>query len=131
MMDLVSQALERNPAIVMKSFGWKYGHSEFDMSRESKPTPGAVAGPGAGARKQSGLIEGEVRPFRGDYRAAIDAINRFAETLSNQPNVAEVKVLKLPLNINPSLALSGNTTESQEQTGKAEFTLIVLLKPAA
>ena len=69
-----------------------------------------------------------MRPFRGDYRAAIDAINRFADTLSQQPEVAEVRVVKMPLNINPSLTLSGNTTESLEQTGKAEFKLLLVLK---
>jgi hypothetical protein len=74
------------------------------------------------------LVEGDVRPFRGDYRAAIDAINRFADTLSQQPEVAEVRVVKMPLNINPSLTLSGNTTESLEQTGKAEFKLLLVLK---
>jgi hypothetical protein len=79
-------------------------------------------------RKQSGLVEGEVRPFRGDYRAAIEAINRFAETLSQQPEVAEVKVVKLPLNINTDLTMSGNTTENPAQTGKADFKLVLVLK---
>ena len=69
-----------------------------------------------------------MRPFRGDYRAAIDAINRFADTLSQQPEVAEVRVVKMPLNINPSLTLSGNTTENLEQTGKAEFKLLLVMK---
>ena len=31
MMDIVSQALERNPAIVLKSFGWKYGRTDIDL----------------------------------------------------------------------------------------------------
>lgn len=131
MMSLVSQALERHPAIVLKTLGWKYDRTEFDPDpggRASKPAPDTSAPPTAAGRKQSGLVEGDVRPFRGDYRAAIDAINRFAETLSQQPEVAEVRVVKLPLNINPSLTLSGNTTESLEQTGKAEFKLLLVLK---
>ena len=40
------------------------------------------------------------------------------KALSQQPKVAEVKVAKLPLNINPTLTLSGNTTESREQVGQ-------------
>ena len=76
-------------------------------------------------------LEGEVRPFRGDYRVAIDSINRFAESLAQQPNVGDVKVTKLPLNISPGLTLSGNTTDSREQAGKAEFTIIVQMKPSA
>jgi len=128
---LVSQALDRHPAIVLKTLGWKYDRTDIDAepgARTTKPTPESAAPPIAVGRKQSGLVEGDVRPFRGDYRAAIDAINRFADTLSQQPEVAEVRVVKMPLNINPSLTLSGNTTESLEQTGKAEFKLLLVLK---
>lgn len=131
MMRLVSQALDRHPAIVLKTLGWKYDRTDIDAEpggRTTKPTPEASAPPIAVGRKQSGLVEGDVRPFRGDYRAAIDAINRFADTLSQQPEVAEVRVVKMPLNINPSLTLSGNTTESLEQTGRAEFKLLLVLK---
>ena len=69
-----------------------------------------------------------MRPFRGDYRAAIETINHFAETLSQRQEVAEVRIIKMPLNINPSLTLAGNTTDSREQAGKAEFKLLLVLK---
>ena len=133
MMEMVSQALERNPAIVVKNFGWKYGLAEIDAGGDRKSTPEIPppAAHGAASRKQSGLIEGEVRPFNGDYRAAIEAINRFTATLSQQPQVAEIKVVKLPLNISPGLTLSGNTAESHAQTEVAEFKLILMFKPAA
>jgi hypothetical protein len=138
MMDLVSRALESNPAIVMKSFDWKYDSSEFAAARDANSgqssAPAFVPPPvaqTAGKRKESALIEAEVRPFRGDYRAAIDSINQFAASLAQQPNIGEVKVAKLPLNISPGLTLSGNTTDSREQAGKAEFTIIVHMKPSA
>jgi hypothetical protein len=138
MMDLVSQALDANPAIVMKSLDWKYDSADFAAAREANTTqsgtpvfaPPPVAQV-AGKRKEAALIEGEVRPFRGDYRVAIDSIHRFAESLAQQPNVGEVKVTKLPLNISPGLTLSGNTTDSREQAGKAEFQIIVQMKPTA
>lgn len=138
MMDVVSQALESNPAIVMKTFDWKYDNADFAAAREASTTPTSApvfapppVAQNAGKRKEAALIEGEVRPFRGDYRAAIDSINRFADSLAQQPNVAEVKVAKLPLNISPGLTLSGSTTDSREQAGKAEFTIIVQMKPSA
>ena len=93
----------------------------------STPLPGA---PRSGKRKESAFVEGEVRPFRGDFRAAIDAINKFADTLSKQPNVAEVRIAKLPLNINPGLTLSGNTTDSRDQAGTAGFTIVLVMKPS-
>ncbi len=138
MMDLLSRALEHHPAIFLKTFGWKYDRTEFEAGREGIPSPSAAPSsapppnlPASGKRKESVRIEGEVRPFRGDFRDAIESINRFAEALSRQPNVAEVKVVKLPLNISPGLTLSGNTTDSREQAGKADFTLILVLKPIA
>ena len=132
MMDVVSEALGANPAILMKNFGWKYGDTDIDAGGDKKSAP--EASPPVvrtSGRRQSGLIEGEVRPFNGDYRAAIEAINRFAATLSQQPLVAEIKVVKLPLNISPGLTLSGNTAESHAQTENAEFKLILVMKPAA
>jgi hypothetical protein len=129
MLDIVSQALERNPAIVLKTLGWKYGPGEIDADA-GKSVAGAndAVAPGGGARRQSGMVDGEVRPFRGDYRAAIDAINRFAASLSQLPQVNEVRVVKLPLNISPELSLSGNTTDNRDQAGKAEFRLLLTLK---
>ena len=138
MMGVVGQALESNPAIVLKTFDWRYDTTEFAAAREAAaaPTTAPVFAPPpvtqAGAkRKESALIEGEVRPFRGDYRAAIDSINKFADALSQQPNVGEVKVAKLPLNISPGLTLSGSTTDTRDQAGKAEFVIVVQMKPPA
>ena len=131
MMNIVSQALERSPAIVLKSFGWKYGRTDIDLDPDksaritSNPAAPSITG---GVRRQSGLVEGEVRPFLGDYRAAIEAINQFAATLSQQPEVAEARVIKQPLNISPNLTLTGSMTDSREQAGKAEFKLLLVMK---
>ena len=139
MMTIVSKAIEASPTIVLKAFEWKYGATEVDA-------PGPMARPGAAPeaspavvpavgsaplRKESALIEGEVRPFRGDYRSAIVTINSLASQLSGDPGVADVRVVKLPLNVNPSLSLSGNTLDNAEQTATAtaEFKLLVVLKP--
>ncbi len=134
MLVLVSHALDSHPAIVLKTVGWKYGTTDIDIDpvrgAKSLGEAAPAATPGASTRRQSGLIEGEVRPFRGDFRSAIEEINRFAATLSKQPAVAEVRIVKLPLNINPGLALSGNTTDSRDQAGKAEFKLLLVLKQA-
>ena len=124
MMHVVGQALETNPSIILKVFGWKYGRGEIESGGgTAKPATGGgesgAPATAAGSRRQSGLINGEVRPFRGDFR----------ESLTAQPEVAEVRVVKLPLNISPGLTLSGNTTDDhREQTGKAEFKLLLVLK---
>jgi hypothetical protein len=132
-MSLLGRALEASPTIVIREFGWKYGVTEIDAEGarplEGAPSARAPGGPGQ-QRKESTLIDGEVRPFRGDYRSAIVTINGFADRLAEDPDVSEVKVVKLPLNVNPALSLSGNTLDNPEQGGTAEFKLLLVLKPA-
>ena len=139
MMALVSRAIDASPGIVIKEFGWGYGAAEisaqgFGARSTAEPAAPPAAGTGSAlSRKESVFIEGEVRPFRGDYRSAINTINALASRMSGEPGVAEVRVLKLPLNVNPSLSLSGNTVDNPEQTATAtaEFRLLVVLKPDA
>ena len=130
MMTILGRALDQHPDIRLKSFGWKYGRTDIgqqDPGKSAKTKSGP--GPAGGARQQSGLVGGEVRPFRGDYRAANESITRFAAALSVQPEVAEVRVVKVPLNVSPSLTLSGNTANSSVLAGKADFELLLVLKP--
>jgi len=134
-MALVSRALETSPTIVIKEFGWKYGTANIEVegtgARELvAPAPVAATAAGsAPSRKESALIDGEIRPFRGDYRSAIVTINGLAARLVEEPDVVEVRVVKLPLNVNPALSLSGNTLETPEQVGTAEFKLLLVMKP--
>ena len=133
-MALVSRALESHPAVVLKTLGWRYGRADIqaDASRAgAAPVDAGRAGTPA-PRHESALIEGEIRPFRGDYRAAIDSINAFAQSLRQSPGVAEVRVAALPLNINPATPLAGNTTvETRDRPVSAEFKLIVVMRPPA
>ena len=132
-MALVGRALEANPTVVIREFGWKYGTANIEVEgggTRELAAPAPAAGPGS-QRKESALIDGEIRPFRGDYRAAIVTINGMAARMAGEPDVAEVQVVKLPLNVNPALSLSGNTADAAEQqTGTAEFKLLVVLKPS-
>ena len=136
-MAIVSRAIEANPTVVIKELGWKYGVTEIDaqgagarVAAEPAAESTAASGP-AMSRRESAMIEGEIRPFRGDYRSAIVTINSFVSRLAAEPGVAEVRVAKLPLNVNPTQSLSGNTVDNPEQTATAtaEFRLLVALKP--
>lgn len=131
LMVAISNALESTPGIVIRRLGWKYGSTEIE-GEGAGPRTTAAAGPqvrgAAPLRRQSGLIEGEVKPFRGDYRAAIATIHAFADRLANDPTVDEARVIKLPLNINPQLPLAGNTLDSGEYGGAADFKLLLVLK---
>jgi len=139
MMALVSRALEASPTIIVREFGWKYGSTEIAAEGGARAitagaptaTPGGAPGAPALFRRESALIDGEIRPFRGDYRSAIVTINGLVSRLSEEPDVAEVRIVKLPLNVNPSASLSGNTLDNPEQAGNAtaEFKLLIVLKP--
>jgi len=133
-MGIVSEALQPNSNVVLREFGWKYGLTEIEKGGENSATPLPTVQPGPGvpppSRRQSAYISGEIRPFRGDYRAAIGTINGLAERLRTNPAVSEVRTSKMPLNVSPKAALSGNTLDAtRAESGSAEFELIVVFKP--
>jgi hypothetical protein len=133
-MIVVSRVFEQYPNFQLKRFGWKYALRDYDTDtsggRVDATHPGApaAAAPPAG-RRQSAFIEAEIRPFMGDYRKALDAISSFAEALKADAAVAEVKIAALPLNVSPTTALSGSTTESVDRPTAAPFRLHIAFKP--
>ncbi len=133
-MQIVSRAIDASPEIFLQEINWTYGTERPDTGGASASAAAARAANPAGTPdtaglRQSGTISGEIRPFQGDFRAAIESINRVAQRLARDPSVADVKVLKLPLNVNPELALSGNTRDAADQSGAAEFKILLTLKP--
>ncbi|HSF48769.1 MAG TPA: hypothetical protein VLA73_10440 [Burkholderiales bacterium] len=113
----VSRALDASPSVSLSRLSWKSGNGE--------------QGSAQAVNVQTGLIEAEIRPFKGDYREALFAINKFQEKLKAEPAITSVKVLQLPLNINPDTALSGSTLESRESHSGASFKLEAVFREAA
>jgi hypothetical protein len=133
--QIVGQALAISPEIVLTEFNWQYNATEFEAGvtgsgapRSAAPPANTTGGPG---RKQSGLIAGQVRDFKGDFRLAINTIQALAERLRSDPAVDSVRIVQLPLNVSPALSLSGNTSDSPTQAGAAEFKLVLVLKQPA
>lgn len=128
--QIIGQALAPSPEIMLTELNWQYGAAELEsgaaagVPRPPQPAPAS----GAAARRQSGLIAGQVRNFKGDFRLAINTITALAERLRNDPAVDQVRVVQLPLNVNPTLSLSGNTSDNPAQAGAAEFKMILVLK---
>lgn len=135
---LLSRALTPDPDLVPTEITWQHSANEISgadrgtqapSGQPAQPTaPPPTPAPGTEKRKVSGLIAGELRNFRGDFRDAINRINRLAERLRADPAVEEVRVTQLPLNVNPGLALSGSTSETPAQGGSTEFRLIIVMK---
>lgn len=121
-MQLISQSLGEYPQIELNRLDWRYG------SATATPQPSAgVNSPSAW--QQQGEIEAEIRPFNGDYRAALQLIERFAASLRAMPSVANVTIVKLPLNLDPASTLSGSTQDSSDaKPGAAQFKLGITIR---
>lgn len=124
-MQTLSTSLSDYPQIQLNEMVWHYG------------VVGAVAAAGTGSTvqngkinwQQQGEIEAEIRPFSGDYRSALALIERFAATLRSQAVVADVRISKLPVDLDPSSALRGSTQDNVEtKPGAAQFKLNIVLK---
>jgi len=132
-LQVISRAVEPVPEIALLEVGWQNLAAEYESGTATPgpATPAAVPAQPSGVpgqRKQSGLISGQIREFKGDFRKAIETINALADRVRRDPAVESVRVTQLPLNVSPTLALSGNTAENPAQSGSAEFKLVIVLK---
>jgi len=136
-LQVIARALGSSPEIMLTELGWQYRPGEFEAGNttgaaSAAPRQNAApAGPAPALRRHSGLLAGQVRDFKGDFRDAILSINTLADRLRSDPAVENVRVVQLPLNISPGLALSGNTSDTPAQGGSADFRIIVTLKQAS
>lgn len=121
----VSARLEKHPTITLNSIAWR--HSRAADAATAFATTGSAPG-GDGTPKQFGLLSGEITPFRGDYRTAVVTIREFADDLRRDPRVADIKILKLPLDDSSRQALSGSTNARVEQQVGAQFEFSIVLR---
>ncbi len=106
MFSIVSRALDASPDIQLQRIEWHYGDSLASKS-DMKPTQASPAEPDRLIQK--GIVYGEITHFDGDYRAAMNSLNNFAQRIAQDNAVAEVKALKLPLDIRSESGLNGST----------------------
>jgi hypothetical protein len=133
MMAAISEALEASPEIVLREFGWMHSSAEIQKGRTAPEAPAAPAQAGAppAARKQSAYVQGDIRDFHGNYRAAIASIDALAERLRRNPRVAEVRAIRMPLDVSSKATLSGSTLESGVRIANPEFELLIVYEPQA
>jgi len=128
MLEVVSRALDASPQIQLSRLAWHYGRKPIGgKSQVDQAVPSGGAPDEAQALVQSGIVRGEVRPFDGDYKAAMELITAFATRLAADDMVAEVRALRLPLNASSDAGLSGSTNVTNAR-GSAEFEFAVVFK---
>jgi hypothetical protein len=122
MFSIISRALDASPDIQLQRIEWHYGDLLPKKSEMS-----AAAAPESTVLLQTGIVQGEVTRFDGDYRAAMDSINGFLQLIAKDGAVAEIKVLKLPLDVRSNSGLNGSTlgTPGKET---AQFEIAVVFK---
>ena len=97
----------------------------FAATTEHTGAPAALDVSGARTLYQAALVNGRIEPFQGNFREAMDTVNRFAEDLRGREPVYDVDIVALPLDLSSGADLQGNTQSLQYQ---AEFTLKLVLK---
>jgi hypothetical protein len=106
MFSIVSRALDASPDIQLMRIEWHYGDS-LPSKTDMKPVQASPTEPGQFIQK--GIVYGEITRFDGDYRAAMNSLNNFAQRIAQDNAIAEVKALKLPLDIRSESGLNGST----------------------
>lgn len=120
-----SQALEAFPGISLQAVDWRFGKlPELEDAFGRRGSGGS----GAERLRQLALLSGELSPFDGDYRTAVATIREFADRLRANPAVAEVRVIKYPLDDSSREVLSGSTGSRAEQKATARFEVAVELR---
>jgi hypothetical protein len=140
MMQIVSAALETTPEIQINRLHWLQTN-DTDLKDEDKAWASPVVTAATATKSQSafkpdpialyeiGFINGELKGFKGDYRAALNTVNRFAERLKTDAAIEQVEILQAPVNVSSYSDLQGTTTdEMAAQSAAALFKLRIILK---
>ena len=131
LMQVLSHGMEQMSSIQLNRLRWVMSEDIGlkDEEHAGAVPPGQAATVGA-ALYQIGFMTGEIRGFSGDYRAALEAVHRFAETLKADAAVQEVSVVQQPVNVSSYSSLQGSTSDERTaQSEKAVFKLKLVLKP--
>ena len=126
MVRLLGDSLNRFPAIQVSKLTW-FASADPEAGFNAVPAPSNARDTpdfnGAARRfYHVALFEGRIEPFDGDFRGAMEMIERFAEDIRSRDSAQGVSIVALPLDVSPDAELQGNTQVSHDE---ARFTLRV------
>ncbi|WP_143738721.1 hypothetical protein [Methylobacillus rhizosphaerae] len=126
MLRVISQGLEGLSAIQLERVSWVMSTDQALNDTEriaDQAASGTVV-------YNIGFVSGEVKGFAGDYRAALDTVQRFAAQLRKDIATLDVAIIEHPVNVSSYSGLNGNTmSEHAMQREKAAFKLKLVLTP--
>lgn len=127
MFAIVSHALDASPSIRLRRIEWHYGDA---FSAKPPEALAQVLGKEPSQFVQVGIVHADLSDFGGDYRTAMGQIGKFAQMIAQDGAVAEVKALKLPIDIRSEAGIKGNTAAIQGKDD-GQFELAVIFKNGA
>lgn len=148
MLQLVSAALEGSPQIRLTQLDWQVQVPGLPARAGATASPDTVGSMPSGATQapvatpmpalllgiprrppQALRLEAEVLVQRDDYRAVLDSLNGFAQTLARTPRMS-VQIESLPFDVRSSMKLSGRAGSSGNTVEeRAKFTLNLVWNP--
>lgn len=139
LMQVVSSALEASAEIELDRLRWvlspdrniKDEDQLITLSADANPTTALASTTETATLIELGFVTAEIAGFNGDYRHALNSVNRFVAQLKADHSVDSVEILQQPVNVSSYVNLQGSTNdELTRQTQPALFKLKVILKTA-
>ncbi|MGV3582666.1 MAG: hypothetical protein ACO1N8_10190 [Methylophilus sp.] len=136
-MLILSEAIAQVPEIGINRLHWIQTEdvNQADTEKiaqtinpQSRPTTNGQTN--TGELRQVAFVNAELLNFGGDYRAALNSVNRFVSILKSNPKVEQAIVLQEPVNVSSFANLQGSTKdENTAQRTPAVFKIKLILKP--
>ncbi|HEY8353879.1 MAG TPA: hypothetical protein VIK69_02540 [Methylophilaceae bacterium] len=137
-LQVISRAVSASPEIDVNRLAWMLSNEADPKDGERSGVPvvintarpaAATFVPEPGKLYEVIFLNGEIRRFNGNYRAALESVGHLVERLRTDSAVAQVDVLQAPVNVSSYSNLQGSTTdEHTAQVTPALFKLRVILK---
>ncbi|MBG6221283.1 MULTISPECIES: hypothetical protein [unclassified Janthinobacterium] len=133
LLGMLGTALNQAPQVALSQLHW---HAGQPAARDTGSLAAQQRASLQGGSAQAGIpvappqalrLEADVAMPNNDYSAALAAITAFAQTLARQPGL-QVTIEAMPLDLRPSVALSGKSTASSPDS-QARFTLLLAWQP--
>ena len=134
----LSEGLDRFGKIKVERIDWATSlNPEADIAEGGglKPrtnafraVPTVVPQTKKGVFYQMARISGRIEPFDGDYRGALDRLNRFAAALLALDGVNDVRLTRLPFDASSTRRLAGSAVTPMTQREEAIFELELVVE---
>ncbi|HWT29302.1 MAG TPA: hypothetical protein VN084_07300 [Methylophilaceae bacterium] len=121
--DVVRLHLMRSEDIDVKDTSALNATAPVAVSTQANAAP-------AGTLYQICFLNGEIRAFTGDYRAALASVTRLVDKLKADPAIEQVSIAQEPVNLSSFSNLSGSTVDEQAaRLQAAAFQIKIVFKP--